>query len=204
MPFVPAAETAQFNIRGTLHGEQVENTLYFANGDGWDSAQLATFGSYLLDWYTTNVRAYLSTGFVLREVYAVDLSAQDGPSATVTVENDPGGPLGADALPGNVALCVSFRTAFRGRSRRGRNYISGFVETQVSANGISSGVVNAIVAGYQELLSIGTYPSIQWVVVSRYQNKVQRTNALVTPVTAVLAVDNYVDSMRRRLPGRGR
>ena len=49
-----------------------------------------------------------------------------------------------------------------------------------------------------------------WVIVSRYSGvdgdgrPVPRVAGVTTPVTNVVAVDGTVDSMRRRLPGRGR
>lgn len=81
----------------------------------------------------------------------------------------------------------------------------GFTEDQVYTNTIAAdtvvGILNAY-TGLPEYLEILT-PTPEWVVVSRVQNGVTLTVAQATPITAVVVVDDTVDSMSRRLPGRG-
>lgn len=194
---------AQFNIRYSLHGERCENTLYFFRTTGWAPSTLLAHCSYLANWFTTGPRAQLVDDLVLREVYGVDLTSQNASAATQAIANDPGGPHVQEGMPNNVALCISFRTPNRGRSYRGRNYISGFHEGQVTGNVISSTVAEAIRAAYQILIDDGEAGSPQWCVVSRYSNKLPRAVGIYTLISAVVVTDVYVDSMRRRLPGRG-
>jgi hypothetical protein len=141
----------------------------------------------------------------MREVYLTDLSSQTAPTVTVVPGTNVLGSGTADPLPNNVALCVSFRTEGRGRSARGRNYISGHAETSLSGNTFNATVSNGIRDAYEELLDATTYTgSWTWVVLSRFEDGVARAAGLVQPVTAVVLTDTTVDSQRRRLPGRGR
>jgi hypothetical protein len=108
-------------------------------------------------------------------------------------------------VPNNVALCLSFRSSGRGRSSRGRNYISGFPEGYVSGNDIDTTLADALVVAYEELKDAATFTDDwTWIVYSRFQNGNARPEALIAPVDAVVLTDYTVDSQRRRLPGRGR
>jgi hypothetical protein len=203
MAFIPVPNTAQFNIRQTYLGERIENTLYARNPTGWTPVALANIATILRDWYTTQLRAPLSNQLVLREVYAVDLASVSGPTATVSVTNDPGGAGTAQPMPGSVALCVSLRTANRGRSFRGRNYVAGFTEDHVNGNQFTSSIVTSITTAYDGLLAVFSGGGVEWVVVSRFSNGLPRTTGIATAVTDALVVDSNVDSQRRRLAGRG-
>jgi len=109
-----------------------------------------------------------------------------------------------DLLPGNCSLSISFRTAGRGRSSRGRNYFVGLVESQVNGDVVNGGNVDAYQTLYEELIGAGSVVTgWQWVVVSRFFNGAPRTAGLAQPVTAVVVVDSFIDSMRSRLLGRG-
>lgn len=206
MAFIPVPLTAQCNIRGTYIGEQVENTLYVRSNTAWSAVTLQILADQLLAWYDTSVLPLLSASYTLREVYAVDLASVTGPTATSTPIGVRVGGTSGDGMPGSVALCVSFRTGARGRSFRGRNYVPGVVEANVSNNVISATWSESVVLAYQQLLIPDEYLPVsqEWVVVSRYANNQPRAQGIATPVTQVLVVDNFVDSQRRRLPGRGR
>lgn len=203
MAFIPVPETAQFNIRCTLQGERVENTLYFRHAGGWSSEFLGITAELLADWYTTGPRSIMTSQLVLREVYAADLSSENGEVYTHAVANDPGGPETVPPLPNNVALCVSFRTGLRGRSYRGRNYVCGWTENVVNGNAVTAAAAATVQTAYNQLLNLGGSGQLQWVVVSRYADGQPRVTGVATPVLTAVIVDLIVDSQRRRLPGRG-
>jgi hypothetical protein len=107
-------------------------------------------------------------------------------------------------------MSVSFRTESRGRSFRGRNYIVGLTEDQVTGNDFASGITGLFQAVYELLLDFGQDIAWAWVVASRFSgvdpvthDPIPRTTGIATVVTAVTVVDNFVDSQRRRLTTRG-
>jgi len=203
MAFIPVPDVAQFNIRGTLDNQRIENTLYFRNVNTWDTEGLEAAAALVADWFEDNILPVVTTDYVLREVYAVDLTTENSGSATHTVAASTQGLDSSPALPNNVAICVSFRTAQRGRSFRGRNYIAGLTEADVTGNTIGASQSSALVTAYGQLFSLFPPGGAFWVVVSRFTAGLPRTVGISTPVTAVLIVDSTVDSQRRRLPGRG-
>lgn len=205
MPFVPVPNVCAVHIRYTAQLQQCENILYFAADGGWDSSQLVDIAGEVGAWWQTELRPITSAGVQLREVYAEDLSSATGPTGTSTPATPTFGQNTSPAMPANVSLAVSFRTALRGRSFRGRNFFVGLCENQVADSAVLSDTVSAIQAAYTLLLpSGGQFTRGIWSVVSRYSNGAPRAVGVSTFVTSVVVVDAVVDSQRRRLPGRGK
>lgn len=203
MPFVPANNVLQCEVRQTLDGQQIENVLYVSSGSGWDDAKVDAIHGSIVDLYTA-IYAVLSTAIQFREAYYTDLTTATSPTYTRTGSLPINGADDAGSLPGNCALCVSHRTNGRGRSARGRTYIAGIPEDLVTGASISSGITNAVTTAFglwRADIASGGYAHV---IVSRFTGGDERVTALVQPVTVSLVVDNTVDSQRRRLPGRGR
>lgn len=212
MPFVPAPNTALVELRGLMDGQQVENTLYFRLGATISPSQLIDLCNNIEGWWLANYAPLTSNAHSLVEIVATDLTTATSASVSVSpVGGDPG-EQSSGFLPMNASLAVSFRTAARGRSFRGRNYFIGLTESQVDGNQVQLGTVGAIQDAYELLLPSGGLFDEDWiwVVVSRFSGvdgdgvPVPRTTALTTPIISVVIVDRTIDSARRRLPGRGR
>lgn len=205
MAFVQVPNTLMVELRGLCEGSRMENTLYFTGSAGVTTTLATTLAANLVGWWNTSYKVQVAGTFSLTEVYVTDLTTQTSFTVSYTTGLPSTGTMAGDQNPANVALCVSFRTVNRGRSGRGRNYAFPATEGASTASYFTASYVNAVVAAYQLFIGAGTFtPGLQWVVVSRYSNGVARPTGLTQPVTAVLSVNNNVDSMRRRLPGRGR
>lgn len=204
MPFIPVPNTLQCNVRGTYLGEQVENTLYFRSATAITPDGPPLMAAGVAAWFQAALLPLLSNGYTFREVYCVDLTTASSPTGTAAPVGTAVGGTSGDPLPGNVALCVSFRTIGRGRSFRGRNYVCGLVEPNVSGNTISQTWADNVAAAYEQLLIPDEFVNLPWVVVSRYTNNQPRAAGITSNIINALVVDNTVDSQRRRLPGRGR
>lgn len=203
MAYVPVSGVWEAQMRMTLHDQLIENTLYFQK-TGLGAADPVPLANALLVWWNASYAAPLSSELSLREIYLTDLTRQD--AATYTQAAPTPHPVGGDldvAVPTNCALCVSFRSAARGRSARGRNYVPGLGEASVNQSRVSQTKVDAVKAAYQGLFTaLGGLPWT-WVIVSRFTAGAPRPAGVVYPVTSVTIVDNVIDSQRRRLPGRG-
>lgn len=205
MAFVPAVNTLKAELRYTKEAQQCENVLYFVGSAGVTPTLATTLGNNLIGWWNTNMKTRTAADMTLREVYITDMSNATSFTVSITTGLPSAGTDAGESLPSNVALCVSFRTANRGRSGRGRNYVMGMTEAQTVGSFFGTTYVNAVVAAYQTLAGAGTFtPGLQWVVASFQNGGADRPTALLQPVTTVLSVHNGVDSQRRRLPGRGR
>jgi hypothetical protein len=203
MAFIPVDKVAQAELRMLLDDQKVENTLYFHFGTAITAEVLEDLGGALISWWETNIAPLTFNGLVFREVYLTDLTSETGPAATVVPLDTLTGGVGGEQMPNNVSLTISFRTAQRGRSFRGRNYVAGLAQDQVNGNRITSTVADDFVTAYNLLPALATSQSATWVVVSRAHNKAPRTTGVATQITTVLVTDFVVDSQRRRLPGRG-
>lgn len=212
MPFVPIPNTAAVEIRMTQDQQLVENTLYFRLGSSLTPTNLTQLCQDLVGWWDTLYSAQASSAVELVEVTATDLTTETGPVGSFNPSTTLLGALTSPALPNNVTIAVSFRTASRGRSFRGRNYFVGLTESQVTDNTLSDPSAAAILDIYQNLLPVGGLFTDDWiwVVASRFSGvnadgvPIPRVTGLSTPITSAVIVDKVIDSSRRRLPGRGR
>ena len=210
MPFVPALNTVLVEIRMLWDGQRVENTLYFSSGSPPEPGAMATLGNNIIAWWQENIAPLTSTGVILREVVVTDLTSDIGPQVTQVPSGVLAGLVSDESLPNSTTLAVSFRTANRGRSFRGRNYFVGLTDGQVNGNNVLSTLADDLVTAYDLLNATPFQPTWVWSVVSRYSgvdpvtgDPLPREDAVVTPILTVLVTDLVVDTQRRRLPGRG-
>jgi hypothetical protein len=203
MAFVPVPNAVQVEVRGLYFNQKVENTIWMRAINGDMSAAVVDACSLVFDWWTESVMPSLSVDYSLREVYASDQSNQFGPTNTQTPVTVLQGGLNSAGAPGGTSLAVSFRTAGRGRSFRGRNYIVGIPKTSIAGNVVVSSYRTAIQSAYAALIGQGDAVDLTWVIASKYSNKAPRVTGVTTPVQSVVVTDPSVDSQRRRLEGRG-
>jgi hypothetical protein len=204
MDFIPVPSTYQCNIHMVVDGQRIENTLYFRHAGAVSVTQMQQLGLDLIAWWTDEMAPNLSVAVVLNEVAVIDISDVAGPSIAVVATTGTAGTQSDETLPNNVSLCVSFRTAGRGRSARGRNYLPPPFATQVVTNTFTVGYVAAMHAAYNVIGFGGSFTDdMIWVVVSRFHNKLPRVTGITQNVLSVVIVDAIVDSQRRRLPTRG-
>lgn len=204
MAFIPVANTAEVHIRGASNGQRWENTLYFFKTSGWDAASMEVLANSIALWWSNSLSPHIAEDVTVGEIYVVDLSTATSPTFTLSIAPPLQGQAVTTQLPNNAAFVVSFRTAGRGRSSRGRNYIIGLGGQSATAdpNIVNTTWAGNIVSGYEDLFGI-LVSDETWVVVSRYFNNAPRLLGLTQPVTAVIYTDLRLDSQRRRLPGRG-
>lgn len=203
MAFVPVPNGAKVAVEMTSSGQNVVNTFWFTKTGGFIIDDLEALAEAVWDEYAAFVAAEYGSGVSLMRVVATDMRTQFAPQ--FTTDHDP--VVGTDdtgvALPNNVALCISKRSGLTGRSTRGRNYFlvqnSGNIAGQ-SATGAFAAAVDTLVSAIAA--AAGT---INWVevVASFVQNGVPLATAVTYAITSHVVVDLTLDSMRRRLPGRG-
>jgi len=203
MPFIPVPDVAQVRLEGVMDNQLTINDLYFQiSGGGINAAGLDNLCVNVADWWTLNVVNLLSEDFASVRVTAIDLSSQTGPLGSAPAAATGG--VAVEAVPNNVAACVSFRTDQRGRSGRGRNYVPGLPGSKVALNTLDSGFISDLVSAYALLVGAGTFiPGWQWGVASRYTLGDPRTTGIFIPITSVVLVGNSVRSMRSREVGHG-
>ena len=203
MPFIPCPNVLQAELVYLWAGQTVETVLHYKAPDPISIPDMIQAGTFLVSWYNTNLKPLHHSTIQLTQVKLTDLSFDFAPVVNWGTGLPIVGTVGADGLPSNVALCITKRTALRGRSYRGRIYHGGMAESQCAGNQIVGATVTALLAAYALAMTL-TIGAESWpmVVLSRQHNGNALTEGVATNVIS-LSSDGFVDSQRRRLPGRG-
>lgn len=203
MPFVPAPNIVQVEIRAVSDGQHIENRIMVDVLTEPTAEILSDLATAVWNWCDDSYSLQLPDQVSIEAVVATDMSSAEGGQVTVAPAPLPGA-VGGGALPLNATLCFSLRSTSRGRSARGRLYILALPATQVSQNTVGSTYttnVTTILNGLKDTIDALGYV---WSIVSYIHDNEPRVGGPVYfAVNNVIVVDRTVDSQRRRLPGRG-
>lgn len=204
-PFIPVTGVAKVELRYIQDSQQLLNVLYFLKVGDWTPTTLQALGDLVETAWLDNVQITVSDSVELQEVYVRSMSSEVAAEATTVVNAN--GTAASPALPNNVTIALSFRTGSTGRSKRGRMYIVGLTEGHVTGNELTplaeAELLTAWPAFFDQIQDDVTL-NVEHVVVSFCEDGNWRIGGLATGVNTMIITDRVVDSMRRRLPGRGR
>jgi len=205
MPQLVVANAAQMRIIWSLSGQLYAlNVLGVVNAGGIAITQALTntVGAAVKAGFTSSTHnQVIHTTVALASVGLRDLR-----SANTAEFLDSGAAVAGagtgDILPLQVALCITLRTAFAGRSFRGRVYLCGFNETSNGATGVITATSNAV-AFVTAIKAALVSSSLDLGVLSRPRVAPLVPSAgFITPVTSIVARDAVWDTQRRRaIPG---
>lgn len=197
MAFVPIANCTMCEIRYQVNTNLCEITqAFYWTGTPPIGTELTSLAGAIANGVVVKLRACLCNNVVFREVYCKNLNA---PGSAQGVYVFPAGVTG-DRIGAPVALNeasgIIKRTNFTGRSRRGRNSISGFIEGDVDGNTLSTQLVQLLLSLAAEMLlaRVGTrfLPAVASKVLG---------NAM--PIVSAAVIDNNIDSQKTRLNAHG-
>jgi len=205
MAFQSVPYTFQLNQRWVLSGQQCLTTFYASVDPGDYNSGVATdVLTEFRTWVTSELIPVFPAGVVFGNAEIKGLmNAADIFQFSSFNAGDPGG-VGTANQPGNVVVSIKRSSGLTGRSERGRVYIpvpdNGLTtnENAVDATWLDS-VVDALNFLRSSLTAAGAVEAI----VSRFTGGAARATGIAIPVAFYIAVDANVDSMRRRLTGRG-
>jgi len=203
MAFQAVPNVAQTRIEGVVDSQLTINDLYWEiSGGGINAVNLATLVGAVVNWTQTQLCPLLSDDWTAVRVVGIDLTTQTGPEVEGIV-NTVGGVSG-EANPNNVAACISFRTAQRGRSFRGRNFVPAIPGSVVTLNTLDPSFMADLDTAYGNLMGAGVFTAgWQWGVVSRVSGGVPRANGIISPIIQTVFTSDKVRSMRSREVGKG-
>jgi hypothetical protein len=203
MPFITVNDVAEVKLSSLMLGHNNLNTMYVdLNGTAasWTISMLTFLADYFEAWLTNTVAPLLSDDLSYRTIECTSLESANAPF--VLRQLDPAIPGGINGTPvGNQrVLCVSFRTDLRGRNYRGRNYLSGIVESNLAnPNNVTTVHAAAWVTAFEAIQNtLATEEGWTQCVVSRFLNKQPRAVGLATDVTTY-TVNTQLDTQRRRM-----
>lgn len=221
---VPAG--AQVTLYFSLNGVLAMNRLggLVTGSPTFDQTLANTLGSAIKATWSADMAGQCTSGTSLVRVGVRDLRADNLHEFRDT--NAPvSGTATGDAMPGNVAMCITLRTATAGKSGRGRVYLGGWAESANGPNGTASATaqtqgvlfvqhvdVNMQAAGMS--LAVLTLPQLDTVITQTVTNANGTTTVrTLSHQTAkpgqardVIIVESRGvgwESQRRRINGRG-
>jgi hypothetical protein len=203
LPYVPVNGVMQANVRFTFDGQLCENTLYARWGSTDFAGKAAGFATVILAELLQPMATHQSNRLSYSGIHVVDLTSNSGPIYDTTSGYPLPGGNDAQPLPNGVALVVTARTALRGRSFRGRNYVAGLLPSQVTDSMFQAGIVSAVLSHYNALTEAMRVSLIPMVVVSRFSGGLPRAFGTATDITTWDNVSRGTRSQRRRNPGIG-
>jgi len=199
MAFQPAVGCIEVVIDWLQSGVPAANVLHGYKAGGYSQADLdnvaAGVDSEIAGGFLplmTITQQYVQTRVRGLET-STDLASSNGTNAATGATVD-------EAAPNNVSFCVTFRTAFTGRSARGRFYAIAPHPGYFSApNLVTTGYRDDVIDAIGSLVLGLTVNGFTHVVLSRFHDKVARAAAVAYPVTSIVARNLRVDSQRGRL-----
>lgn len=203
MAFIPAPGCAEVAVCYNEFDQAIQNVFHVHKSTPFDLAGLHDLAEMFQGWQETDIAPLQSSSVGCSLIIARALDSETAPAIEYT-ENLPvvGGQTTDPGLPANVTVAVKWNTGLRGRSYRGRTFHIGLCEGMVNGNKVNEAPAAAILGAYQTLLSMLSLSTMDLVVLSKYADKAPRTVAVATPIIGC-SVDEWVDSQRRRLTGRG-
>lgn len=207
---MPAPPMPQYDVAGLMRvelhflqlGEHTMNVFWVkSNLNETTPVQEELVAGTFVNWWTTSIRPYITNQMQLYEVVVKELRP-DGIAILYTEDLPSDGMKSEDPLPNNVALAVHWGTGLVGRSRHGRTFQGGLTVDEV--NGNTCTIATLIQEAYDALRTTldNITLNVEFSIVSFVHANAWRTVPLTTPISGV-AVESTLDSMRRRLPGRG-
>lgn len=203
MPYVPVPNVCQADLFQLWDGQQVENVLHFQPAATLTPLMYTELATFLGSWWNSSMKAWMPTTIQLSSIKITDMTTQFSPVVNYSGGMPIVGTNVSPSLPNNCACVVTKRTLLRGRSFRGRIYVPGMIEGQVTNSQVSPGYISNFLVAYGVIRAFAT-TSTTWemVVVSRKQGGVPLVVGEAHAVTS-FTCEGVIDSQRRRLPGRG-
>lgn len=173
--------------------------LHFEHAAGFGEAEMDDLAAELEDWRATELISTYANSVDAELWRITDVRTETGMTKLYTITTNKTGTATGAVMPTNIAAVVSHRTGLRGRSYRGRTYMPGLTEAQVTYDQLESAYQVDLLAAFAAIASYTNPVGWYHVVVSKYTEGAPRTTAVATPVTSYY-VDDRVDTQRRRLP----
>jgi hypothetical protein len=202
MAFIPLPNGFKIELEYQLNGQAVINIYHTTSALPVNTTNLTALANIFISWWQNSQRQNFSNQMSLLTVTTTDIRVDNGLQQVVPVTVNNAGTLAAAPAPNNIAVVMSWRTGFSGRSFRGRTYHAGILNTEVSDNLISTTLANNLLADATTLLSDLVTGGHNLVVFSQFADGSPRVTGVGTAINQAI-IDTRIDTQRRRLPGTG-
>ena len=198
--FQPSVGTWQAVINYETEGEKWANVWHFRGvGGAALPAPTTANASWIRGIIGNNIVPMLVAATSLGTIELKSLDSQESSVAVSGNVNTYTGAIIMPPVPLNVALCITLRTAVGGRSGRGRTYLTGMSEGEVSARTFNTTYATNLLVMFNQMLDVFRLGGYELAVLSRQSNGVLRPAGLARVVTVGVLTDHRIDTQRRRL-----
>ena len=198
MPFVPFFDTVQAVIGFDVAGAKWSTAMYFTLAN-LDSAKAQVLGGEIDLYFVTPLLDSLVTSCEFTDIVLYDMSSDESPRYTYTPAVAKFGASGAASVPLHTCLVATSYSDTRGRSGRGRNYITGFDESRCGPTVWNPATVSEVDNVFEVWQASPLSNGAEWVIASRYSNNVQLNIGRTFPVTSTNVRNNRIATQRRRV-----
>lgn len=202
MAFQAVPNTAEVTIIFTQHLETFTNTFHVEKVAGYDQTDIDFIAGKVDANVATDLLPIMTADCTYERVEVRGLNTENDLFGTADANAGPGARV-AGGLPGNVTLSIKKSSSFTGRSARGRWYFIGAPDDTLGSNEnqFAAASVDDMVAGVEDLRAGSIAGDWVPVIVSRYAGGILRDEGETFDWISTVAVNNNVDSQRRRLTG---
>lgn len=199
LPFVPFLDCAEVVMFFSNNATFWNLTLGMKYSGAVTLTELTALAVQIDAWWGADLRNRISTFATLTQIRCTGLTTATDPSYSMPPSATPDGALTGSPMPPSVCMGVTFQTALRGRSYRGRNFVAGRVQEELAneASWAATPLANMLVK-YQALPAAVAVAGWSHVVLSRQLDGARRTVGASTPVTGYRA-NAPVATQRKRL-----
>jgi len=176
-----------------------ENTFHVARSSGFTLAQLAAVVEAAYTLWNSYAKPAMPAGVSLYNVHGVVYDPTGSPYVyDHPVSPELAGTLSGNMAPGNASVTVSERANLAGRKYRGRLYWPALPAANVNQDDTVNGALIGLLATFSAnfLSAFNNSAGVgQLAIFHRGTN--------LWSAVASIVLESFLDSMRRRLPGRG-
>lgn len=135
MPAIVVPDSLLATVRGSYQGEEWNNVIGITSATPFllDQTVVNEIADVIRTAYASAAAAF-HTAWTLTDISIADLRTATSPAWDSDVVDLAGSATG-DAMSPNIAVCVSHQTGFRGRSYRGRTYLTGIPVSTMGPDG---------------------------------------------------------------------
>lgn len=195
MAFVPAPGIVQVSPIITIANQRCQNSFYYQVAGAIDRAKLRAMATTYLMWFTASAGIFTNTAELIL-IYCRDLTTANSETLDFAPVATTDGTNASPALSNNCTLAIKRESGKAGRSRRGRLYHIGLVQSMLnSSNTLLPSQASNIAVQYNTLMASQLTDNGAVEVI------LHKKLGTGTPIVEYTVTDNVIDSQRRRLPG---
>lgn len=198
MPFVPHPTVARLVFNLERGSDSFVNVMYCDPGAALGEAALAVLAQTAYTIYADTILVGLSQLTQLVGVDAYSMASDSAPVGRYVAATPAAGTGSGELLPLQCAGVITWRTAGRGRSARGRSYISGWAEAQSSENALTQAARDLLQTSAQAFRSAFEVDENPLVVYSQWNEGDPRLVGQATLITAAEVRTGVFGSQRDR------